>query len=69
MLPRRYERTGDARDLSEAIQRAAKQVVASTLDDLPDKAVQLNKLGCLFLRRYERTGDIQDFHESRRVTQ
>ncbi|KAK4148475.1 hypothetical protein C8A00DRAFT_47666 [Chaetomidium leptoderma] len=62
-LESRYERTGAMADLEEAI-GVARQAVAATPDDHPNRAVCLNNLGTQLGRRYERTGAMADLEEA-----
>ncbi|KAF4447587.1 hypothetical protein F53441_8882 [Fusarium austroafricanum] len=62
-LGRRYERTGDMRDLEEAI-KAARQAIKITPNDHPDLASHLNNLRNQFGRQYERTGEMADLEEA-----
>ncbi|EXK24672.1 hypothetical protein FOMG_18621 [Fusarium oxysporum f. sp. melonis 26406] len=62
-LERLYERTGEMKDLEEAIQ-TARQAVESTPVDSPDLAARLNNRGTKLERLYERTGDMRDLEQS-----
>jgi tetratricopeptide (TPR) repeat protein len=65
---RRFERTGDMQDISEAI-RHQQRAVQLTPDGHADLPSWLNNLGNSFLRRFERTGDMQDISEAIRHQQ
>ncbi|GKU10360.1 unnamed protein product [Fusarium langsethiae] len=58
-----YERTGEMKDLEEAIETARK-AIESTPDDHPDLAGMLNNLGIQLSLRYERTGEMKDLEEA-----
>ncbi|KAJ9412631.1 hypothetical protein QL093DRAFT_2027076, partial [Fusarium oxysporum] len=62
-LGRRYERTGETKDLEEAIQ-AVRQAVESTPHDHPDREGRLNNLGIKLESRYRRTGQIKELEEA-----
>ncbi|KAF5227665.1 hypothetical protein FAUST_11634 [Fusarium austroamericanum] len=62
-LKSRYERTGEIKDLEEAI-KMARKAIESTPNDHPDLATLLNNLGNRLSRRYERTGEMKDLEEA-----
>jgi len=67
-LARRYEQTGEMRDLEEAI-KAAQQSLDLIPNNYPDRAVYLINLGSMLCHRHERTGKMQDLEEAIKAAQ
>jgi CHAT domain-containing protein len=62
-LGTRFERSGEMKDLEEAID-TARRAVQSTPPDHPGLAMYLNNLGNWLRRRFERSGEMKDLEEA-----
>ncbi|NED09375.1 tetratricopeptide repeat protein, partial [Streptomyces sp. SID6648] len=61
-LRARYERTGDAGDLDEAV-AVGREAAEATPDDHPARTLRLSNLAVILQARFGRTGSLTDLGE------